>query len=74
MTNISLVYVDDLQVDHWLEFSARRLCAQSDLSSALGDLDKALALRTFLVGRSVTLADLCVWAALKGQSFGFKIN
>uniref|UniRef100_A0A8C1FWZ1 Bifunctional glutamate/proline--tRNA ligase n=1 Tax=Cyprinus carpio TaxID=7962 RepID=A0A8C1FWZ1_CYPCA len=62
--------MEQTEVDHWLEFSARRLCAQSDLSSALGDLDKALALRTFLVGRSVTLADLCVWAALKGQSFG----
>uniref|UniRef100_A0A8C1FZ43 Bifunctional glutamate/proline--tRNA ligase n=1 Tax=Cyprinus carpio TaxID=7962 RepID=A0A8C1FZ43_CYPCA len=59
--------MEQTEVDHWLEFSARRLCAQSDLSSALGDLDKALALRTFLVGRSVTLADLCVWAALKGN-------
>ncbi|KAL0170439.1 hypothetical protein M9458_035035, partial [Cirrhinus mrigala] len=52
-------------VDHWLEFSARRLCGQSNLSSALGDLDNALALRTFLVGHSLTLADLCIWAALK---------
>uniref|UniRef100_A0A672T247 Bifunctional glutamate/proline--tRNA ligase n=1 Tax=Sinocyclocheilus grahami TaxID=75366 RepID=A0A672T247_SINGR len=59
--------MEQTEVDHWLEFSARRLCGQSDLSSALGDLDKALALRTFLVGHSVTLADLCVWAALKGN-------
>lgn len=57
-----------LQVDHWLEFSARRLCGQSDLSLALLELDKALALRTFLVGHNVTLADLSVWAALKGKS------
>ncbi|XP_016424208.1 bifunctional glutamate/proline--tRNA ligase-like [Sinocyclocheilus rhinocerous] len=41
--------MEQTEVDHWLEFSARRLCAQSDLSSAMGDLDKALALRTFLV-------------------------
>ncbi|XP_067311528.1 bifunctional glutamate/proline--tRNA ligase isoform X2 [Pseudorasbora parva] len=59
--------MDQSEVDHWLEFSARRLCGQSDLSSALADLDKALALRTFLVGYSVTLADLCIWAALKGN-------
>ncbi|NP_001275581.1 bifunctional glutamate/proline--tRNA ligase [Danio rerio] len=59
--------MEQTEVDHWLEFSARRLCGQSDLSSALADLDKALALRTFLVGRSVTLADLCIWAALKGN-------
>uniref|UniRef100_A0A8C2JXX8 Bifunctional glutamate/proline--tRNA ligase n=1 Tax=Cyprinus carpio TaxID=7962 RepID=A0A8C2JXX8_CYPCA len=64
--------MEQTEVDHWLEFSARRLCGQSDLSSALGDLDKALALRTFLVGHSVTLADLCIWAALKGQSFILK--
>ncbi|RXN10458.1 bifunctional glutamate proline--tRNA ligase isoform X3 [Labeo rohita] len=59
--------MEQTEVDHWLEFSARRLCGQSNLSSALGDLDKALALRTFLVGHSLTLADLCVWAALKGN-------
>ncbi len=56
-----------LQVDHWLEFSARRLCGQPGLAVALGELDKALSLRTFLVGHTVTLADLSVWAALKGQ-------
>lgn len=55
-----------LQVDYWLEFSARRLCGQPDLTEALADLDKALSLRTFLVGHALTLADLSVWAALKG--------
>ncbi|XP_051502730.1 bifunctional glutamate/proline--tRNA ligase-like [Myxocyprinus asiaticus] len=59
--------MEQTEVDHWLEFSARRLRAQSDLSPALAELDKALALRTFLVGHSVTLADLCIWAALKGN-------
>ncbi|XP_057184873.1 bifunctional glutamate/proline--tRNA ligase-like, partial [Triplophysa rosa] len=57
--------MEQTEVDHWLEFSARRLCGQSDLSLALIELDKTLALRTFLVGHSVTLADLSVWAALK---------
>lgn len=55
-----------LQVDHWLEFSAQRVCGQSNLAGALAELDKALSLRTFLVGHAVTLADLSVWAALKG--------
>ena len=57
-----------LQVDHWLEFSSRRLCSQKGLALALGELEKALSLRTFLVGHALTLADLCVWAALKGLS------
>lgn len=55
-----------LQVDHWLEFSARRLCGQAGLTVALAELDKALSLRTFLVGHALTLADISVWASLKG--------
>ncbi|MED6245369.1 Bifunctional glutamate/proline--tRNA ligase, partial [Ataeniobius toweri] len=60
--------MEQTEVDHWLEFSARRLCDQPDLTMALGVLDKALSLRTFLVGHALTLADLSVWAALKDQS------
>lgn len=59
--------MEQTEVDHWLEFSARRLCGQAGLSVALGELDKALSLRTFLVGHALTLADLSVWAALKGH-------
>ncbi|XP_033838940.1 bifunctional glutamate/proline--tRNA ligase isoform X2 [Periophthalmus magnuspinnatus] len=59
--------MEQTEVDHWLEFSARRLCCQIDLAAALCELDKALSLRTFLVGHSLTLADLSVWAALKGH-------
>lgn len=54
-------------MDHWLEFSAQRLSGQPDLAAALAQLDAALSLRTFLVGHTLTLADLCVWAALKGE-------
>ncbi|XP_034163959.2 bifunctional glutamate/proline--tRNA ligase [Pangasianodon hypophthalmus] len=59
--------LEQTEVDHWLEFSARRLSGQPDLAQALTELDAALSLRTFLVGHTVTLADLCVWAALKGS-------
>ncbi|XP_068612858.1 bifunctional glutamate/proline--tRNA ligase-like [Brachionichthys hirsutus] len=59
--------MEQAEVDHWLEFSSQRLCGQSALTEALGELDGALSLRTFLVGRAVTLADLSVWAALKGH-------
>ncbi|MED6287234.1 Bifunctional glutamate/proline--tRNA ligase [Characodon lateralis] len=60
--------MEQTEVDHWLEFSARRLCDQPNLTMALGVLDKALSLRTYLVGHALTLADLSVWAALKDQS------
>ncbi|XP_061876691.1 bifunctional glutamate/proline--tRNA ligase isoform X5 [Entelurus aequoreus] len=59
--------MEQTEVDHWLEFSARRLHAQPDLVAALGELNKALSLRTFLVGHTLTLADLSVWAALQGH-------
>ncbi|XP_069055266.1 bifunctional glutamate/proline--tRNA ligase isoform X2 [Lepisosteus oculatus] len=60
--------LEHTEVDHWLEFSARRLLAQASLGPALAELNGALALRTFLVGHSLTLADLCVWAALTGST------
>ncbi|KAI1895179.1 hypothetical protein AGOR_G00103630 [Albula goreensis] len=59
--------MEQTEVDHWLEFGARRISGQSSLTPALEDLDKALSLRTFLVGHSLTLADLCVWASLRGS-------
>ncbi|KAK3537817.1 hypothetical protein QTP70_019236 [Hemibagrus guttatus] len=59
--------LEQTEVDHWLEFSARVLSGRSVLAPALAELDAALSLRTFLVGHTLTLADLCVWAALKGS-------
>nr|XP_019935574.1 PREDICTED: bifunctional glutamate/proline--tRNA ligase isoform X2 [Paralichthys olivaceus] len=59
--------MEQTEVDHWLEFSARSLCGQPGLTVALRELDMALSLRTFLVGHAITLADLSVWAALKGH-------
>uniref|UniRef100_A0A3P9I4X4 Bifunctional glutamate/proline--tRNA ligase n=1 Tax=Oryzias latipes TaxID=8090 RepID=A0A3P9I4X4_ORYLA len=60
--------MEETEVDHWLEFSARRLADPSSSTSALAELDKALSLRTFLVGHGLTLADLSVWAALKATN------
>lgn len=54
------------QIDHWLEFSATKLSSCDRLTSAINELNHCLSLRTYLVGNSLTLADLCVWATLKG--------
>ncbi|KAJ1157679.1 hypothetical protein NDU88_010383 [Pleurodeles waltl] len=56
------------EVDHWLEFSATRLQSASTFQAALQDLNHCLSLRTYLVGHFLTLADLCVWATLKGSN------
>lgn len=51
-------------MDHWLE---RTLTSDLTTDSALKNLDAALAPRTYLVGYDVTLADLAVFKALKGE-------
>uniref|UniRef100_M3XH78 Bifunctional glutamate/proline--tRNA ligase n=1 Tax=Latimeria chalumnae TaxID=7897 RepID=M3XH78_LATCH len=57
--------LEHTEIDHWLEFSATRLSSSTQFSEAIQELDRALSLRTYLVGNSLTLADLCVWAVLK---------
>lgn len=57
------------QIDHWLEFSATKLSSCSLFTSAINELNHCLSLRTYLVGNSLSLADLCVWATLKGTIY-----
>ncbi|KAL0608666.1 Bifunctional glutamate/proline--tRNA ligase [Plecturocebus cupreus] len=55
-------------IDHWLEFSATKLSSCNSFTSAISELNHCLSLRTYLVGNSLSLADLCVWATLKGNA------
>lgn len=54
-------------MDHWLEFSSLTLGCPADFSDALQYLDQVLGPITFLVGHSITIADLMVWGALRGR-------
>lgn len=60
--------MEHTEIDHWLEFSATKLSSCDVLTSAIKELNHCLSLRTYLVGNSLTLADLCVWATLKGNA------
>lgn len=60
--------MEHTEIDHWLEFSATKLSSCDRLTSAINELNHCLSLRTYLVGNSLTLADLCVWATLKGSA------
>ncbi|XP_066034335.1 bifunctional glutamate/proline--tRNA ligase isoform X3 [Chamaea fasciata] len=60
--------LEHTEIDHWLEFSAMKLSTASQFPSAIQELNHCLSLRTYLVGNSLSLADLCVWAVLKGNS------
>ncbi|KFQ76176.1 Bifunctional glutamate/proline--tRNA ligase, partial [Phaethon lepturus] len=60
--------LEHTEIDHWLEFSATKLSAASQFISAVQELNHCLSLRTYLVGNSLSLADLCVWAVLKDNN------
>ncbi|XP_040841631.1 bifunctional glutamate/proline--tRNA ligase isoform X2 [Ochotona curzoniae] len=60
--------LEHTEVDHWLEFSATKLSSCDKFTSAVNELNHCLSLRTYLVGNSLSLADLCVWATLKGSA------
>uniref|UniRef100_A0A8C3HG23 Bifunctional glutamate/proline--tRNA ligase n=1 Tax=Chrysemys picta bellii TaxID=8478 RepID=A0A8C3HG23_CHRPI len=61
--------LEHTEIDHWLEFSATKLSTGAQFGSALLELNHCLSLRTYLVGNSLSLADLCVWAVLKGINY-----
>uniref|UniRef100_A0A8B9MC22 Glutathione S-transferase C-terminal domain-containing protein n=1 Tax=Accipiter nisus TaxID=211598 RepID=A0A8B9MC22_9AVES len=60
--------LENTEIDHWLEFSATKLSTASQFLSAVQELNHCLSLRTYLVGNSLSLADLCVWAVLKDNN------
>ncbi|XP_058525175.1 bifunctional glutamate/proline--tRNA ligase [Ochotona princeps] len=60
--------LEHTEIDHWLEFSATKLSSCDMFPSAVNELNHCLSLRTYLVGNSLSLADLCVWATLKGST------
>uniref|UniRef100_A0A803Y886 Bifunctional glutamate/proline--tRNA ligase n=1 Tax=Meleagris gallopavo TaxID=9103 RepID=A0A803Y886_MELGA len=65
---MSNIFNIDILVDHWLEFSATKLSTASQFLSAVQELNHCLSLRTYLVGNSLSLADVCVWAVLKDNN------
>ena len=55
-----------MQVDQWLDY-APCLAAGPGLEAACSALNTYLALRSFLVGYSLTIADLACWGQLASE-------
>lgn len=55
-----------LQIDEWLEY-ASIFSSGSQFESACGHVDNHLSLRTFLVGYSLSIADIAIWSSLAGK-------
>ncbi|NP_001121346.1 glutamyl-prolyl-tRNA synthetase 1 S homeolog [Xenopus laevis] len=59
---------EQTEVSHWMEFSQTRLMQKPDFSTGLQELNNCLSLRTYLVGNTLTLADICVFSALEASN------
>jgi len=55
------------EVDQWVEYAPKLLSASQPLAAALAVLDKALRMRAFFAGHSITIADGAVWIALRSH-------
>ncbi|XP_010421514.1 PREDICTED: glutamate--tRNA ligase, cytoplasmic [Camelina sativa] len=56
---------DSSQIDEWLDY-ASVFSSGSEFENACGRVDKYLETRTFLVGHSLSIADVAIWSALAG--------
>lgn len=65
-SNVFVKSVCLVQVDQWLEFS-KVVVNSARLASILTTIDGYLSLRSFLVGYSLSLADISIWGQLKGE-------
>ncbi|GFO21484.1 bifunctional glutamate/proline--tRNA ligase [Plakobranchus ocellatus] len=56
------------EIDHWLNFAFGRLASSTDYKEAMEYLDKVLRPATYIVGSSLSIADLGLWETLHSSS------
>ncbi|KAM0731770.1 Bifunctional glutamate/proline--tRNA ligase [Formica fusca] len=61
--------LEKTQVDHWMSFAIEKLADISKMKDNLNYLDHILLTRTWLVNKSLTLADIHVFCALLSQQY-----
>lgn len=64
------IYICVLQIDEWLDF-APIFGSGSEFEGACISVDEYLLEHTFLVGNSISIADVAIWAGLAGELFDF---
>ncbi len=72
LTSVTPCGCSFMQVDEWLAFSPS-LAAGPGLADAAAAVNDYLALRTYLVGHRLTLADVAVWGQLTGDTIPVSI-
>mmetsp|Transcript_490 Transcript_490/g.828 ORF Transcript_490/g.828 Transcript_490/m.828 type:complete len:741 (-) Transcript_490:465-2687(-) len=57
------------EVDQWIEVAEKELSSENEgFSAGLLRLDSHLALRTYFVGHSLSIADISIWASLRAAA------
>ena len=54
-------------MDYWVDYASASVSAGVTFEPVCGKIDEFLALRTYLVGYTLTVADLALWGQLQGK-------
>ena len=66
--------LDACTIDQWLEFCDMHFVSGPGLEAAVQVTGEALALRTFMVGHGLSIADLCGWGRLQTAAMWVKVR
>lgn len=61
-------------IDQWLEFCDKQFVSGPSLEAVVTAAGESLALRTFMVGHSLSIADLCGWGRLQTAAMWVKVR
>lgn len=56
------------QIDYWLDYVCATVVAGANFEAACNGINDYLALRTYIVGHDLTVADIALWGQLQGES------
>ena len=55
------------QIDYWIDYATQNASAGANFEAVCNGINDYLALRSFIVGYSVSAADLALWGQLQGE-------
>ncbi|GAX82872.1 hypothetical protein CEUSTIGMA_g10298.t1 [Chlamydomonas eustigma] len=62
------------QIDYWIDYSVKNVAAGANFEAVCHGINDYLALRTFLVGYNLTVADIALWGQLQVGTMWLKVK
>ncbi|KAG1668987.1 hypothetical protein FOA52_000580 [Chlamydomonas sp. UWO 241] len=62
------------QIDYWLDYALANVVAGANFDSVCNGINDYLALRSFVVGHALSVADLALWGQLKAGTMWSKVR